>query len=78
MRNRKYVIPANISYTEWDRLVDDWIFDELKRAVIKYKLYNGASYEQVAEKFELSVTTVKDYVKEGVTTITRAVRRPAP
>lgn len=45
----------NFSYTEWARLIDEWIFSERDRAIMKRCLLDGITYEHLAEEFELSV-----------------------
>jgi hypothetical protein len=49
-------IPNNIdlSRTEWEKLIDEWIFDEQHRAMLKRNLLDGRTYEQIAEQFDCS------------------------
>lgn len=49
-------IPNNIdlSRTEWEKVIDEWIFDEQHRSMLKRNLLDGRTYEQLAEEFDCS------------------------
>ena len=49
-------IPNNIdlSRTEWEYYIDEFIFDEEHRAMLKRNLLDGKTYEQLAEEFDCS------------------------
>jgi AraC-like DNA-binding protein len=44
----------DISRSEWENLIDEWIFDETHRKMLKRNLLDGRTYEQIAEQFEMS------------------------
>ena len=44
----------DISRSEWENLIDEWIFDEIHRKMLKRNLLDGRTYEQIAEQFEMS------------------------
>ena len=44
----------DISRSEWERLIDEWIFDETHRMMLKRNLLDGRTYEQIAEQFDCS------------------------
>lgn len=44
----------DISRSEWERYIDEWIFDEMHRAMLKRNLLDGRTYEQLAEEFDCS------------------------
>ena len=48
--------------SEVSRLIDEWIFSERDRAVLKRRLLDGVTYERLAEEFELSVRQTKTIV----------------
>ena len=52
----------NLSYEEWERLIDSWIFDERHRKIIKRRLLDGIKFEPLAEEFGLSVQQTKTIV----------------
>lgn len=45
----------NFTYTEWTRFIDEYIFSERDRSIMKRCLLDGITYERLAEEFELSV-----------------------
>jgi phosphoserine phosphatase len=44
----------DISRSEWERYIDEWIFDEIHREMLKRNLLDGRTYEQIAEQFDCS------------------------
>ncbi|MEE1138192.1 MAG: hypothetical protein U0M02_06915 [Acutalibacteraceae bacterium] len=44
----------DISRSEWEILIDEWIFDETHRKMLKRNLLDGRTYEQIAEQFGMS------------------------
>ena len=53
---------ANLSRTEVEKLIDDWVFKERDRNILKRRLLDGICYEPLAEEFDLSVRQVKNIV----------------
>lgn len=49
----------NLSYNQYVELIDQWIFSEVDRHLLKRKLLDGISFEKLAEEVELSVTQTK-------------------
>lgn len=49
-------IPNNIdlSRTEWEHYIDEFIFNEEHRKMLKRNLLDGKTYEQLAEEFDCS------------------------
>lgn len=39
---------------QWNKLIDDWIFSERDRAILKRRIIDDKSYDEMAEMFELS------------------------
>lgn len=39
---------------QWNKLIDDWIFSERDRAIMKRRIIDDKSYDEMAEMFELS------------------------
>ena len=48
----------DLSRTEWENLIHEWIFNELHRAMLKRNLLDGRTYEQIAEQFDMSTRQV--------------------
>ena len=63
----------NLNRFEWEDLIDKWIFDEQDRAILKRKLLDGRTFEQVAEEFELSSTAVKNKVYKSSQTLIKHI-----
>ncbi len=55
----------NISTSELAHLIDEWIFSERDRAILKRRLIDGIHHESLAEEFNLSVRQIKTIVYNG-------------
>lgn len=44
----------DISRSEWEKTINEWIFSEEHRAMLKRSLLDGRTYEQIAEEFDCS------------------------
>lgn len=44
----------NLSRSEWENLIDEWIFSERDRAILKRNLLDAKTYEEIAEEFDMS------------------------
>jgi len=59
------MIPENISKTEIDALIEEWIIGknaERDKAIIRRRLFSGMTYEILSLEFDLSVRQVKNIV----------------
>ena len=52
----------NYSRSTVSAAIDEWIFNELDRAILKRRLLDGICYEPLAEEFGLSVDRIKQIV----------------
>lgn len=52
----------DLSTSEWAHLIDEWIFSERDRNIMKRRLLDGICFEPLAEEFDLSVRQVKNIV----------------
>ena len=43
-----------IPRSSWENLIDEWIFNEQHRQMLKRNLLDGWTYEHIAEEFEMS------------------------
>lgn len=59
------MLSVDISRSQMGYLIDEWIFSERDRAILKRRLLDGICYEPLAEEFELSVRQVKKIVYKG-------------
>lgn len=51
-----------LSRSEWQALIDEWIFSERDRNLLKRRLLDGITYEALAEEFDISVRQAKNIV----------------
>ena len=54
-----------IPRSEVERLIDEWIFSERDRAILKRRLLDGICFEPLAEEFDLSVRQIKTIVYQN-------------
>lgn len=54
-----------ISRSEANTLIDEWIFKERDRAILKRRLLDGIKYEDLADEFDLSVRQIKNIVHKS-------------
>ena len=52
----------NLSRSELQYLIDQWIFNERHRLILADRLFNGTTYERLAEKYGLSTQQIKTIV----------------
>lgn len=52
----------DLSRSEWEKLIDEYIFKERDRAILKRRLLDGVCFEPLAEEFDLSVPQTKTIV----------------
>lgn len=52
----------DLSRSQWENLIDEWVFSERDRALLKRRLLDGICYEPLAEEFDLSVQQTKTIV----------------
>lgn len=48
--------------SEIENLIDEWIYKERDRQILKRRLLDGVTYERLAEEFDLSVRQTKNIV----------------
>ena len=56
----------NLSRSELQYLIDQWIFNERNRLILSDRLFNGTTYERLAEKYGLSTQQVKTIVYKAM------------
>ena len=49
----------NISVSQIEDIIDEWIKSEQDRKILKRKLIDGITYEQLAEEFDMSTRGIK-------------------
>ena len=56
----------NLSRSDLQYLIDQWIFNERHRLILSDRLFNGTTYERMAEKYDLSTQQVKNIVYKAM------------
>ena len=54
--------------------IDEWIFNERDRAILKRRLLDGIYYEPLAEEFGLSVDRIKQIVRNSESKLFKHLR----
>lgn len=44
--------------SEWIRLIDEWVYNDKHRAMLKSYLLDGHTYERIAEDFDMSTRQI--------------------
>ena len=63
---RKNTERYNLSRAELQNYIDQWIFNERNRLILADRLFNGTTYERLAEKYDLSTQQVKTIVYKAM------------
>ena len=61
MKRKKNNIP-DLPRSQWEHLIDEWIFSQRDRYILKRYLLDGICYEPLSEEVELSVRQTKNIV----------------
>jgi AraC-like DNA-binding protein len=57
---------TGLSRTQLSHLIDEWIFSERDREILKRRLLDGICFEPLADEFDMSVRQIKRIVyKQG-------------
>lgn len=48
--------------SEVEHIINEWVFNERDRAVMKRRYLDGLTYERLAEEFDLSTQRIKSIV----------------
>ena len=60
--------------SEWERLIDEWIFNERDRKILKRRLLDGITHEKIAEEFDMSDRQIRAIVKKSVARLSMKVK----
>ena len=71
---KKKMRDHDLSRSEVEHLIDEWIFSERDRKILKRRLLDGICFEPLAEEFDLSVRQVKNIVYKGEQKIFRHIK----
>lgn len=59
MEYRKMITGSGLTVSEIENLIEEWIFSERDRFILKRLLLDGISYEQISEEVGLSTRYTK-------------------
>lgn len=62
-----------LSRSEWEKLINEWVFSERDRAILKRRLLDGIRFEPLAEEFDLSVRQVQSLVYKNMQKIIKHI-----
>ena len=68
---RKNTERYNLSRSELQYLIDQWIFNERDRLILADRLFRSANYEQLAEKYDMSDRQIKNIVYKAIDRLER-------
>ena len=68
---RKNTERYNLPRSELQNIIDQWIFNERHRMILSDRLFNGTTYERLAEKYDLSTQQVKNIVYKAMDRLER-------
>lgn len=52
----------DLSRSEYEHIIDEWVFDEKARAIIKRRLLDGITYDNLSIEFNMSVRQIQNIV----------------
>ena len=55
-------LELNIPRSEVEILIDEWVFSQRDRLILKRRILDGICFEELAEEFNLSVQRTKSIV----------------
>lgn len=49
--------------SEWERLIDEWIYDELDRRILRRYLFDGITFDKLTEEIQVNRQIEVDMVR---------------
>lgn len=62
MCTRKQILDSR-PRSEWERLIDEWIYDELDRRILRRYLFDGITFDKHTEEIQLNRQIEVDMVR---------------
>lgn len=59
---------------EWERLIDDWIFNSVHRQMLKDRLLDGVCFEALAGKYGFSVQHTKSIIYKSTEKLIKHIK----
>lgn len=70
----KKISTIDLSRTEWENLIDEWIFNERDRAILKRRLLDGLTFEQLANEFNYSTQNIQRIIYKGTARLFKKIK----
>ena len=64
----------NLSRSDWENLIDEWIFSERDREILKRRLLDGLTFEQLAEEFNYSDKNIQRIIYKGTARLFKKIK----
>lgn len=65
---------VDLSRSEWEHLIDEWILSEKDRAIIKRRLLDGLTFEQLANEFNYSTQNIQRIIYKGTAKLFKKIK----
>ena len=65
---------VDLSRDEWNNLIDQYIFVDEHRKILKRRLLDGLTYNQLAEEFNFSVPNIKSIIYKSQDKLFRHIK----
>ena len=70
----KKINTLDLSRTEWEHLINEWIFNERDRAILKRRLLDGLTFEQLANEFNYSTQNIQRIIYKGTARLFKKIK----
>ena len=74
MKYRKITQDANLSISEWEHIIDERIFSERDRYIMKRLLLDDVSYESISEEVGLSTRYTKTIASKSMKSLLEHIK----
>lgn len=64
----------NLSRSDWENLIDEWIFNERDRQILKRRLLDGLTFEQLASEFNYSTQNIQRIIYKGTARLFKKIK----
>lgn len=65
---------VDLSRSEWENLIDEWILNEKDRAILKRRLLDGLTFEQLANEFNYSSQNIQRIIYKGTAKLFKKIK----
>ena len=70
----KKINTVDLSRSEWEHLIDEWILNEKDRAILKRRLLDGLTFEQLANEFNYSSQNIQRIIYKGTAKLFKKIK----